>query len=195
MAERKITEIERLCEQCGKKFLTKPYIIRRGEGKCCSLACAASKLRRPLPERFWKKVNKTEGCWLWIGTLSSYGYGMIWTGKRKIHASRAVWELTYGPIPDGLCICHKCDTPACVRPDHLFLGTKADNNADRAAKGRNRDQRGEKNEIAKLTAEQVKEIRSRHAAGGISQRKLAREYGVCPQSICDIIHRVNWQHV
>ncbi len=184
------------CEWCGHMFAPDPHELRRGRGKCCSLKCAASKPRRlSLMDRFLKKVNKTETCWLWIGGKSSYGYAKLWNGKKPELASRISWRLFKSDIPDGMCICHRCDNPACVNPDHLFLGTKSDNNVDRAQKGRNRDQRGEKNEIAKLTAEQVLEIRQRHAAGGVTQRRLASEYGVCFQAIHDIIRRRNWQHV
>jgi hypothetical protein len=186
----KADSIERLCEVCNK-----PFVPKFSGGKCCSSACGARKPRQPLADRFWAKVKKTANCWLWIGTMSSYGYGMIWTGRIKTHANRVSWEMHNGPIPAGLCVCHRCDNPACVRPDHLFLGTKAENNADRANKGRNRNQFGEHNTMAKLTAEQVKAIRSRFAAGGIAKRRLAKEFGVHPQTIGDILSGLHWPHL
>jgi hypothetical protein len=87
-------------------------------------------------DRFWSRVDKTDGCWLWTGWTSRFGYGRIKRDNRECLTHRVSWELTNGPIPDGMCVLHRCDVPACVRPDHLFLGTKTDNAADRTAKGR-----------------------------------------------------------
>jgi hypothetical protein len=95
-------------------------------------------------------------------------------------AHRVAWELTHGPIPDGMLVCHRCDNPPCVNPPHLFLGTDALNAADKGAKGRARTtpQRGEDSPAAKVTTEAVLQIRARYAAGGISQRELGEEYGI-----------------
>lgn len=94
--------------------------------------------------RFWAKVRKEpgDGCWLWLGSLVR-GYGDFWPeaqrkAPRRAKAHRFSWILANGPIPDGLQVCHHCDTPACVRPDHLFLGTVSDNLKDCVAKGRHR---------------------------------------------------------
>jgi len=90
-----------------------------------------------IAKRFWPKVKKTATCWLWIGHIDRKGYGKIWRWPQKSAvASRVSWELHNGPIPKGMNVLHRCDNPACVRPDHLFLGTIGDNNRDRYAKGR-----------------------------------------------------------
>lgn len=92
---------------------------------------------RPAPEqRFWAKVNKTEGCWLWTASRTHEGYGMFSIQGRRHYAQRVAWMLTYGLIPEGMLVLHRCDNPPCCRPDHLFLGTHADNMADMATKGR-----------------------------------------------------------
>ena len=146
-----------------------------------------------LEQRFWAKVRKTEGCWLWIASTQRGGYGKLRIGPRskgQIRASRYSWELHNGPIPDGLYVCHHCDNPPCVRPDHLFLGLPQENEWDKRQKGRNLV--GERNHQAKLTAEKVKEIRARYATGGISQRQLAAEYAVSQGTLGPIVRGESW---
>lgn len=145
----------------------------------------------PLSVRFWAKVQKTDGCRLWLGAVNTGGYGMIYIGvhaqkRRSNCAPRVAWELMCGPIPDGLCVLHDCDNPRCVRPDHLFLGTHQDNVRDKTAKGR-------QSRARKLTEADVSAIRSCYAIGGITQRALAKQYGVCQQTVCDIIRRKRWR--
>lgn len=154
-----------------------------------------------LTKRFWAKVDKTGDCWEWRGRNSRYGYGRIslrlrTVGKanRDLFAHRVAWELTYGPIPSGLCVLHRCDNRLCVRPDHLFLGTRTDNAADRQSKGRTRTGHlyGEKSTVAKLTAEQVRTIRRRYAEESISYKQLAREFQVDQSQIAHIVTRKQW---
>lgn len=147
------------------------------------------------PERFWSKVRRGEGCWTWLASTSPRGYGNIrWRG-RKHRANRIAWELERGPVPEGMFVCHSCDNPSCVNPDHLFLGTAKDNAQDRTQKGRNRSCRGETHGMVKLTSQQVLEIRQRWAAGPPNQRLLAQEYGVCRPLISMIVHRRIWAHI
>lgn len=98
-------------------------------------------MSRSLFERFLDHVGPEDpdtGCWPWVGSLSGGGYGQIRNGDRMQQVHRAGWELKHGPIPEGMFVCHRCDNPRCVRPDHLFLGTHSDNMRDMVTKGRNR---------------------------------------------------------
>ena len=166
-------------------------------GRPRQYARSHSPLCGPLSVRFWKHVQKTDGCWLWTGHLSTDGYGTIRNSGRgkTLKAHRASWELAHGPIPTGLHVLHQCDNPGCVRPDHLFLGTHADNMANMAAKGRSRVPVGILHYRAKLTDADVLTIRARYAEGGITKAYLASEYSVTPPTISAIIHRHSWKHI
>jgi len=130
----------RTCLTCGGQLQRKETEAhaRFARRKFCSPACyqAADRHTPPAP-RFWSKVLKGEGdaCWIWTGARRA-PYGQLKAGNRLIKTHRFSWQLHYGAIPDGMHILHKCDTPLCVRPDHLFLGTHADNMHDFASKGR-----------------------------------------------------------
>lgn len=154
--------------------------------------------------RFWAKVKKGEGedsCWEWVGAKSWCGYGHFGPGRpfvrengtsRNIYAHRWSFELHTGMSISGpLRVLHKCDNPGCVRPDHLFLGTQADNIRDMVAKGRQKDVRGEANPHARLSDEQIAEIRARSTGRYGEQTALAEEYGVTQAYIGKIIHGKN----
>lgn len=143
-----------------------------------------------LERGFWERVVETEsGCHEWVGDRHELmGYGRLRRDGRRLLAHRYAWELAHGPIPEGMCVLHSCDNPPCCYVPHLFLGTKADNNADKVAKGRNVAPRGEANGHALLTSEQVAEIRRRYAAGGISQKALGLEYGVTQSCIWGVVN-------
>jgi hypothetical protein len=192
------TKVFRTCERCGNSFVASPCRVRDGEARYCSAFCSnTSRAARPLIDRFWEKVNKTDSCWIWIGTKVNGGYGTIKVHKGpSVRAHCLSWEIHCGPIPDGFEICHNCpggDNPACVNPDHLFLGTHAENMQDASRK--RRMQHGEGHTNAKLTDELVRESRLRYHAGGISLRKLAAECGVTYQSIYSAIQGRSWKHV
>jgi hypothetical protein len=144
--------------------------------------------------RFWSKVDKTPTCWLWTGPKNPNGYGNFTMGrKRRVLAHRLSYEWAHGPIPDGLSCCHVCDEPSCVRVDHLFLGTTADNLGDMADKGRSCQ--GEKQHCAKLTAEQVLAIRAQYATGTIGQYRLASLFTVNRRTIQQIVQEKTWRHL
>jgi hypothetical protein len=152
--------------------------------------------RIPLAVRFKRHISERlpNGCILWIGTVNSRGYGSINNGYGKmLYAHRVAWELANGPIPAGLFACHRCDVRRCVNPEHLFLGTVSDNQADMVAKGRSN--RGERHGNVRVTEPIVREIRAKYAAGGITMVELAIEYGVCRTNILHIVNRKSWKHV
>lgn len=153
---------------------------------------------RPLEERFWEKVSKGEGCWEWTAGRHTQGYGMIVIERRNTPAHRVSYELAHGPIPDSLHVLHKCDNPPCVRPDHLFLGTHADNMRDARNKNRLVAHRGSKHGCAKLTEKQIGKIRATYSFrgmnGGWTLKELAAKYGVTFHAIWRIVARKTWQH-
>jgi len=135
------------------------------------------------------------GCWLWLGGVNHKGYGTFkWSsGKTKL-AHRASWEVSKGEIPKGILVCHKCDNPACVNPDHLFLGTDKDNSDDKLRKGREARLAGETNPRARITENQVNTILEDIGRGRTLQ-SLADEYGVHRNTIHQIKIGRNWRHL
>lgn len=161
----------------------------------------------PIDVRFWRRVPKgnLDACWEWDGSRLAAGYGQFGlTRSRPVLAHRMAWELTHGPIPEGMHVLHRCDNPPCCNPTHLFLGSNSDNIADRVAKGRSpvgrehwssrngdRVARGERAGGAKLTQGKVDAIRQLRAQG-VTQRELAERFGVSRATIYLIQEGKRW---
>ena len=142
-------------------------------------------------EGFWAKVNKSGECWLWTGTRTTNGYGRVGCGEKKLRAHRVAWSLMNGPIPAGSFVCHHCDVPLCVNPAHLFLGNAKSNVEDMIAKSRRGDTGGSLNGRAKLTDADVEEVRD-SLLRGVSQRCVAKRFGVTPGAISQISTHRTW---
>lgn len=165
---------------------------------------------KSLEEAFFSGIGDTTDCWIWAGNrmVSKYGktYGRAYFKGKAYKAHRLSWELHVGEIPEGMCVCHECDNTACVNPDHLFLGTNADNQHDchrkrrRASGDKNGKrtmpeliQRGSSHHRSKLTEEDVLEIR--RLAGKVTQQSLADKYDVPQTNISCIQRRKTWTHI
>lgn len=194
----------RVCEACGAKYPKKPG-VSRGQferSRACSRSCA-TRLGHPnrvwpsLEDRFWAKVDKNPGhgpgreCWIWTGSRDEFGYGRFNRNGSGGSAHRAGYEITVGAIPAGFVIRHKCDNPACVRPDHLETGTSQDNSDDQVNRGRARAPRGVESGHAKLDEDQVRAIFSDTR----NQRDIAAEYGISQSSVMMIKTKRNWRHL
>ena len=192
------------CAICRSTF----WSVKAKRARFCSPRCNGVEQSRlavsRLSERFWSKVNR-EGpipehrpelgpCWVWTYSRDQKGYGHFGALKRKVtRAHRVAWFLEHGSWPQP-CALHKCDNRACVRPDHLFEGDNADNMRDMVAKGRDRHLAGSQNGRAKLSEEQVSEIRRRLAAGE-RQNALAREFGIGLTTMSHLANGHTWRSV
>lgn len=172
--------------------------------------------------RFWSKVDKSGDCWLWTAGKTTSGYGETCFRKHVLYTHRVSYALSFGPVPEGLFVCHHCDNPSCVRPDHLFAGTHTENMRDMMAKGRgitleqrargDRNGRrthperyqhmvtpdpklGEQNHLAKLKDTDIPDIRCAYAAGGVTYKQLGARYGVTATNIMYIVRRLHWRHI
>jgi hypothetical protein len=180
---------------------------------CCNPKHLSLGKRQPGAARIYAHIDQlldrafaepNTGCWLWPGAGDQDGYGHVEHGRKHWATHRLAWVLVHGHIPEGLCVCHKCDTPACINPTHLFVGTSAENIFDRHRKGRDAvgDQngsrarpetrpRGAANGRSKFTSEKVAEMKVAYASG-VHQAELARRYGVTPSAIRWILRGWNW---
>lgn len=145
-------------------------------------------------ERFWTKVEiiPFHECWEWIA-CKRFGYGRFHTNGKSMSAHRISWQIHSGEIPKGLKVLHRCDNTSCVRPDHLFLGTQKDNVDDMCKKGRHHKLKGSSHGASILNEEQVRNIRKEYMH--LSQRELARKYGVGKTTIAHICNKTSWFHL
>lgn len=159
---------------CGNAFM------RRTTEKYCSLSCAIRN----------RSIAGPNGCIDWIGSKNKDGYGIFRFRGAALKAHRVAYEIRHNEtIPQGYCACHRCDRPTCINPDHLFVGTKSQNTADRQAKGR--QARGERHYSARLTESQVRAI----LRDDRKPEEVAADYGVNHCTINDIRARRTWRHI
>ena len=170
-----------ICSHCGKTF-QKDYPNRR----LCSVKCQLLSNT---------EVNEDTGCREWKGSAYSEGYGKIKVGGKTNRAHKISYEQYVGPVPRGLLVCHTCDNPSCVNPEHLFLGTHQDNRADMLRKGRQSCPRGEKHGNSKLTASLVRQIRSLYEDRCHTQKEIATAFGIHQTTVSELILRKKWRHL
>jgi hypothetical protein len=144
---------------------------------------------KPQMATFLSKMRGKRGCWIYPGTIDTGGYKSVKHNGKKIGAHRVAYMVGAGKIPKGKYVCHHCDTPACVRPSHLFVGSAKDNYLD--AKAKRRHTHGDKCWRVRLTERAVKYIKRSKK----TQTELGRQFGVRNTTIWQIIHGRNWKHV
>jgi hypothetical protein len=148
--------------------------------------------------RRYMKPDPETGCINWTGAHSgppTNRRAMFWYDRRNHCASRVIWTAYHGMIPEGMCVCHTCDNPSCVNVEHLWLGTLADNNHDKAVKGRAPGMSGSDNPLSVLTEETVLRIREEYATGKTTCKALGAQYGVAKATISLICSGKTWPHV
>ena len=186
--------IQQICEETGRSFSwtwsqLKGAGVKMRRGRLSSTQLAVS-LHRRFEAAYCPEPNS--GCWLWTKARDAPGYGKIVTGRKVTKAHRVSYEMHKGKIGKGLSVCHTCDTPPCVNPDHLFLGTVKENWDDCASKGRH--VYGTRHAFAKLTDGRVREAR-RLAKRGVPYSDLANRYGTSWSAVRAAVQGVTWKHV
>jgi len=150
-------------------------------------------MRKFTEERFWSRVHKTDTCWLWMGTITTGGYGRIQVNCKLICTHRLSWEMRYGKIPKGMFALHKCDVPNCVNPNHLYIGTTQDNMNDKVNRGRS--PRGESHGNNRLKESQIRSIRKINSFDIFTQAEIGKIFSVARETTRDIINKKIWKHV
>jgi hypothetical protein len=176
------------CAHCGLRPVNRPG------HPFCSKACSNAARGRPLSERFLKcyKPGAPDACWPWLGTCDKEGYGVIMDeARRQLRAHRIAYERINGPVPPDRYVLHACDNPPCCNPAHLFVGSIADNNADKRRKLRH--PHGVTHPLAKLTEDDVRAIRGSYPR--MTQTAIAKQYGLDQTTVSDICRRKIWRHI
>lgn len=194
MASYRNFEVSLICETCGASF--HPWAGRENSSRVCGPKCwghISRSLRSNSESDFENNFIRSDGCWNWHGHLRSDGYGYFFFGNQSLRAHRVSYERFKGPIPRGMFVCHACDNPRCVNPDHLWLGNPAANSADMASKGR--AHRGpsvhsEEHPRSKLTSEIARSIRS----DGRAAHVIAKEHGVSASLVRGIKRGTHWKY-
>lgn len=171
-----------------RQYIRRKGIVKEYPCEYCKTLCYKKYARAFCKDecRFLAYVDKTEGCWIWKGATQNKGYGKLsFRGKKTAVASRVSYELFKGPLEGKLLVCHTCDNPSCVNPEHLFLGSNMENMLDMVEKGR---------QYSKLTPEQVLKIRKMWNNGS-TQAKIMEEFKIGCGHLSNIIHRRIWKHV
>jgi len=135
---------------------------------------------------------KPNGCWEWMGSRTWDGYGRLRVGEKTYRAHRVSYELFNGPIQEGMFICHTCDNPSCVNPQHLFQGSNRDNILDAIAKGHKLSVKGENHGMSRLSSQQVSEIRNLYLSGVLSQASIGLIYGISQTHVGRITRGERW---
>lgn len=150
---------------------------------------------REVEGRFWSRMERGDGCWLWKGSRMTKGYGKFKASGVQVSTHRAAWMLTHGEIPAGLYVCHRCDNPPCCNPAHLFLGTNADNQRDAMSKGRHRfgttSSPGLANPAAKLTPDAARCILARRRDGA-TLKQVGLEFEISARQVGEVLNGTHW---
>lgn len=185
------------CLACERNFEALASEVKRGQAKFCSRSCGMwHRCGAMTPtERFWHHVpSRPVGeCWLWKGATTAAGYGHLPENGKLIYAHRFSFRLHFGILSDDMLVCHRCDVPACVNPEHLFPGTDQDNRTDSAMK--NRTIYGERVWSAILTEKKVREIIQMYRVDGVKQSVIASKFGVTPSAVSSIFIGRTWKRV
>lgn len=196
---KRMTRRRRVCAWCGAAFEVRLSLVRRGKGKYCSRAHYDAAARAAgfatLRASFEARVKRRgDGCWTMAADDDGDGYWLFsWHGQ-QYRGHRVAYRLYNGDIPSGMVVRHRCiGRRWCVNPEHLILGTAADNRADTVAAGR--QARGETNAAARLSEAQVLAMRARYDAGGVSVYRLAKDYGMSQYATKCVVKRITWKHL
>jgi len=182
------------CEFCGKEFKRFSCRINKFKHSFCSRECVANNQIKSIEKKVLFNVKKlSNGCWIWNGSLTEFGYGQVFHNRKMYRAHRLSWIIHNGEIPKGILICHICDVRSCINPQHLFMARHQGNMDDMVKKGR--QSKGENQSFSKLTEKQVKEIRTINKIDKYSYIDLAKQYKVSRTTIYNIVNLKAWKHI